>query len=307
MLRFTLIRLVRAVLTVLAVALFVAIALRIAGDPAVIALGPDAPAEALSAWRVQHGFDKPIAVQILLQFAAMARGDFGVSMLDSKPALASVLQHAVLTLEIALPALIVKLLLGIPIGVIAAVKRNTWIDRLAMSGAVLGLALPNFVIGVVLVVVFAVELGVLPSSGQPSVAGLVLPVMSLGLAGAGILARFTRSAVIGVLAQPHVRAAAARGLSDGQVLRRHVLPNAVATLLPVLGLTIGGLLAGTVVIETLFSWPGLGSQLVTAVANRDLPVVECILMLSACVMALTNLAMDVLHTIRDPRILRGGA
>lgn len=306
MLRYTMIRLIRAVLTVLAVALFVAIALRIAGDPAVIALGPDAPIEALNAWRVQHGFDKPIPMQIFLQFAAMARGDFGISALDSKPALTTVLQHAPLTLMIAVPALIIKLLLGIPAGVLAAVKRNTWIDRLTMAGAVLGLALPNFVIGVVLVIVFAVELGVLPSNGQPSVAGLILPVLSLGLAGAGVLARFTRSAVIGVLGQPHVRAAAAKGLTPGAVLRRHVLPNAVATLLPVLGLTIGGLLAGTVVVETLFSWPGLGSLLVTAVANRDLPVVECILLLSAGLMALTNLLMDMLHIWRDPRILRGG-
>jgi peptide/nickel transport system permease protein len=306
MLRYTTIRLIRAALTVLAVALFVAIALRIAGDPAVIALGPDAPVEALRAWRTQHGFDKPIALQIMRQFVALARGDFGISMLDSKPALASVLQHAPLTLAIAGPALVLKLLLGIPIGVLAAVKRNTWVDRLSMAGAVLGLAVPNFVIGVFLVILFAVALGVLPSNAQPSIVGLILPVLSLGLAGAGVLARFTRSAVIGALSQPHVRTAMAKGLTPGEVLRRHVLPNAVATLLPVLGLTIGGLLAGTVVVETLFSWPGLGSQLVNAVANRDLPVVECILMLSAGLMALTNLLMDMLHILRDPRILRGG-
>jgi len=209
------------------------------------------------------------------------------------------------TLEIALPALLLKLALGIPAGILAAVRRNSWIDRLVMAGAVLGLALPNFVIGVALVLVFAVKLGWLPSSGHPNFAGLLLPVISLGLAGAGVMARFTRSAIIGVLTQPHVRAAAAKGLSRYKVMLRHVLPNAVATLLPVIGLAIGGLLAGTVVVETLFSWPGLGSLLVVAVANRDLPVVECILILSAATMAVSNLVMDVAHAWRDPRIVRG--
>ncbi|MDR3523792.1 MAG: ABC transporter permease [Acetobacteraceae bacterium] len=305
MARFIAWRLLRAVLTVLCVALFVAIALRISGDPAVIALGPDAPAAALQAFRAQNGLNLPIPMQIARQFLAMLHGNFGVSMMDGTQALPLVLRHVIPTLEIAVPALLLKLALGIPAGLLAAVRQNSWIDRLVMAGAALGLAVPNFVIGVLLVIVFAVKLGWLPSSGQPSFAGLLLPVISLGLAGAGVLARFTRSAIVGVLTQPHVRAASAKGLSRSAVLLRHVLPNAVATLLPVIGLAIGGLLAGTVVVETLFSWPGLGNLLVVAVANRDVPVVECILILSAATMALSNLVMDVAHAWRDPRIVRG--
>ena len=306
MIRFVAIRLLRAVLTVLAVALFAAIAMRVSGDPAVIALGPTAPAEAIAAYRVQHGLDQPLVVQIFVQFTALLSGDFGISPLNGRSALQVVSQRVPLTLLLAIPALLIKVLVGIPAGTIAAIRQNSLLDRLVMSASVIGIAIPNFVIGLGLVLIFAINLGVLPSSGQPNLPGMIMPVLTLALAGIGTLARFTRSSVLGVINQPHVRTAYAKGLTERQVIRRHILPNATAALVPVLGLRLGSVLAGTVVVETLFSWPGIGSLLVTAVANRDIYVVPCILVLSSVVMTLTNVGVDVLQALRDPRILQRG-
>ena len=306
MIRFIAIRLLRAALTVTAVALFAAIAMRVSGDPAVIALGPTAPAEAIAAYRVQHGLNLPLVEQILQQFAALLRGDFGISPLNGLSALQVVAQRVPTTLLLAIPALLIKVLVGIPVGTLAALRQNSTLDRMVMAGSVLGIAVPNFVIGLGLVLVFAVELGILPSNGQPNLAGMLMPVLTLALAGIGTLARFTRSSVLGVIHQPHVRTAYAKGLTETQVIRRHVLPNATAAMFPVLGLMLGSLLAGTVVVETLFSWPGVGSLLVTAVGNRDINVVPCILLLSAVVMTLTNVGVDVLQALRDPRILQRG-
>ena len=306
MARFVAIRLLRGLLTVLAVTLFAAIAMRVAGDPALNALGPNAPPAAIEAFRAEHGFDRPLLLQILSQFAALLRWDFGVSPLDNRSALSVVLEHLPFTLMLTIPALIVKMLIGIPAGVVAALRQNSVLDRAVMSGAVVGLAVPNFVIGLLLVLVFAVTLGLLPSSGQPSVAGKILPVLTLALGGAGILARFTRAAVLGVITQPYIRTAYAKGLTRRQVMLRHVIPNTAAAMLPVLGLMLGGLPAGSVVVETMFSWPGLGSLLVTAVANRDVAVAPCILLLSAVVMTLANVGVDVIQALRDPRLLRKG-
>jgi peptide/nickel transport system permease protein len=176
-----------------------------------------------------------------------------------------------------------------------------------MLGAVAGFTVPSFVLGLVLVLVFAVGLGWLPSGGQTGPASLMLPVLTLGLGGAGILARFTRSAMLEVLGQPYIRAASAKGVPWRAVVRRHALPNAAIPTVTVVGFMVGSLLAGAVVVESVFSWPGIGRLLVVAVSNRDLAVVQCILLLVACTMTLSNLAVDLLYGMLDPRLRQGGA
>jgi peptide/nickel transport system permease protein len=307
MLRFAGIRLLRAVLTVVLVISFAFLVLRASGDPALLILGPDAPAEAVAAFRRAWGLDQSLGAQYLAYFRAMLQGDFGQSIRDGRPALALVMERVPATLALTLPALALKLALGIPAGVLAALHRNSGIDRAVMLGAVAGFTVPSFVLGLVLVLVFAVGLGWLPSGGQTGPASLVLPVLTLGLGGAGILARFTRSAMLEVLGQPYIRAASAKGVPWRAVVRRHALPNAAIPTVTVVGFMVGSLLAGAVVVESVFSWPGIGRLLVVAVSNRDLAVVQCILLLVACTMTLSNLAVDLLYGMLDPRLRQGGA
>jgi peptide/nickel transport system permease protein len=303
--RFLAIRLLRSVLTIVLVVSFAFVALRLSGDPAVIAMSPDAPAEAVAAFRHAWGLDQPLWVQYLAYFHALANGEFGQSLRDGRPALQVVVERIPATLALTLPALALKLAFGLPAGTYAALRRNSWTDRLVMAGAVAGLTVPSFVLGLVLVLMFSVRLRWLPSGGaEPWQAG-ILPVLTLGLAGAGILARFTRSAVLEVLGQSHVRTASAKGVPWPSVVRRHVLPNAAVPIVTVIGFLIGSLLTGAVVVENVFSWPGIGRLLVLSVANRDLAVVQCILVLVAAMMVAANLAVDMLHGALDPRLRRG--
>ena len=223
-------------------------------------------------------------------------------MRDGRPALAVVMERIPATLMLTLPALCLKIGLGIPSGVYAALHRNSWIDRLVMSLAVVGFTVPSFVLGLVLVLVFSVWLGWLPTSGQGSWQHIVLPAVTLGLGGAAILARFTRSAMLEVLGQPYIRTASAKGLAWARVVRGHAVPNAALPTVTVLGFMVGTLIAGAVVVESVFAWPGVGRLLVVGVANRDLAVVQCILLLVALTMVTANLMVDLAYGVLDPRI-----
>ncbi len=302
MIRFIAIRLIRAALTVIFVVSFAFVALRLAGDPAAIALSPDAPPEAVAALRHAWGLDQSLPVQYVDYFFALLRGEFGESLRNGRPAFDVVIERLPATLAITVPALILKLALGLPAGTIAALYRNSWLDRLVMAGAIAGFTVPSFVLGLALVLVFAVKLGWVPTGGAEETRAVILPVLTLGLAGAGILARFTRSAVLEVLGQNHIRTAMAKGVPWRAVVLRHVLPNAAVPILSVVGFLIGSLVTGAVVVENVFSWPGMGRLLVLSVANRDLPVVQCILVLIAVMMVSANLVMDLLHGRLDPRL-----
>ncbi len=302
MLRFLAVRFGRALLTVLLVVTFAFFVLRASGDPAMLILSPDAPPEAIAAFRHAWGLDQPIWVQYLRYFVAVAHGDLGQSMRDGRPALQLVLERVPATLALTVPALLLKIGLGIPAGIYAALHRNTVIDRAVMAAATAGFTVPSFVLGLVLVLVFAVRLHWLPSGGQEGPASIVLPVLTLGLGGAAILARFTRSAMLEVLDQPYIRTASARGVPWGAVVRRHALPNAAIPTVTVVGFMVGSLMAGAVVVESVFSWPGVGRLLVVAVANRDLGVVQCILLLVALTMVSANLVVDLLYGVLDPRL-----
>ena len=299
---FLLSRIGRALLTLFLVMTFTFIVLRMSGDPAVMIMSPDAPPEAIAAFRKSWGLDQPLWLQYLHYFSAVLQGELGRSMRDGRPALTVVMERIPATLMLTGPALLLKIGLGIPSGVYAALHRNSWIDRLVMSLAVVGFTVPSFVLGLVLVLVFSVWLGWLPTSGQGGWQHIVLPAVTLGLGGAAILARFTRSAMLEVLGQPYIRAASAKGLAWARVVRGHAVPNAALPTVTVLGFMVGTLIAGAVVVESVFAWPGVGRLLVVGVANRDLAVVQCILLLVAITMVTANLLVDLAYGILDPRI-----
>ncbi len=292
----------RSALTVLLVVTFTFFILRMSGDPAMMILSADAPPEAIEAFRLSWGLDAPLSHQYFGYLGNILAGNFGVSMRNGASAMSLVLEAIPATLAITLPAFALKLLLGIPAGIFAAFHRNTWIDRLIMSFSVAGHSMPSFVLGVLLVLIFAVSLGWLPSGGYASWGHAILPIITLSIGGAAVLARYTRSAMLEVLGQPYIRAASAKGLSWRLVVIRHALPNAAAPILTIMGLMLGALIAGAVVVESVFSWPGVGRLIVTAVANRDLAVVQAALLLVTFSMVGANLLVDALNVMIDPKI-----
>ncbi len=305
MARFLVLRFGRALLTVLLVITFAFVILRSSGDPAQLILGPDAPPDALAAFHRAYGLDQPLPVQFVRYIGAVLHGDLGQSMRDGRPALGLVAARIPATLAIIVPALLLNLSLGLSAGVLAALRRGQATDRAIMMGAVAGFTVPSFVLGLALVLVFAVWLNWLPSGGSIGWRSLILPVATLSLGGAAILARFSRSAMLETLGQPYIRAASARGAPWRRVVIRHALPNAAIPTVTIVGFMVGGLLAGAVVVESVFSWPGLGQLLVVSVAARDLSVVQCILLLVAATMVAANLAVDLIYGLLDPRLRHG--
>ena len=300
--RFLLIRFGRALLTIVLVVTFAFVVLRLSGDPAMLILNVDAPSAAIAAFREAWGLDRPLYVQYAAYFGQIIHGDLGQSMRDGRPAAQLVWERLPATLTLAIPALLIKVGLGIPAGVQAALHRGSWTDRLVMAVAVAGFTVPSFVLGLVLVLVFAVQLGWLPSGGNISPLSPVLPVITLGVGGAAVLARFTRSAMLEVLGQPYIRAAMAKGVPWHRVVRGHALPNAAIPTVTIVGFMVGSLMAGAVVVESVFSWPGVGRLLVVAVSNRDLAVVQAVLLLVAATMVMANLIVDLLYGVLDPRL-----
>ncbi len=302
MIRFVLVRLFRALLTIMAVVTFAFVVLRMSGDPATVMLGPDVPKEAVDAFRKAWGLDQPLWIQYLAYIKSIFTGDFGVSMRDKASALNLVLERVPATLQLTIPALILKLIFGIPSGVYAALHRQSFSDRGVILLAVLGFTIPSFVMGLLLVLLFSVILGWLPSGGQDTWMHGILPTLTMSIGGIGILARFSRSAMIEVMGQPYIRTASAKGLTWRDVVWNHALPNAAVPIVTIVGFMVGSLIAGAVVVESIFSWPGIGRLLVVSVTNRDLAVVQCILLIIAVAMVVSNLVVDLLYGWLDPRL-----
>ncbi|SIT02918.1 ABC transporter permease [Paracoccus saliphilus] len=302
MIRFVSIRLLRAAVTVLAVMTFAFLVLRLSGDPAEVMLGPDVPQDVINAFRAQWGLDAPLWQQYFSYLGAIFTGDFGLSMRDRSPAIDLVMERVPATLQLTLPALLLKLGIGIPAGIYAALHRDSSIDRGVILLAVLGFTIPSFVMGLVLVLIFAVTWNILPSGGFGTWQHAILPAITISIGGIGILARFSRSAMIEVMGQPYIRTASAKGVKWRDVVRGHALPNAAVPIVTIVGFMVGSLIAGAVVVETIFSWPGIGRLLIVSVSNRDLAVVQCILLLIAAVMVVSNLVVDLLYGWLDPRL-----
>lgn len=307
MIPYLLSRIARALVTVAIIVSAAFVVMRLSGDPAMMILGPDAPPDAYAAFRRNWGLDQPLLVQYFKYFGAIFQGELGNSMRDGRSALQVVAERVPMTLAITVPALLVNLIIGLPAGVLAALHRNTAWDRTIMTISALGFTVPSFVLGLVLALVFAVKLNWLPSGGSDTWLHAVLPVMTMGLIGAAVIARFTRSAMLEVLGEPYIRTASAKGLVWRRVVASHALPNAAIPTMTIVGFMIGSLVAGAVVVESIFSWPGVGRLLVMAVANRDLAVVQVILLFIGFTMVLANLLVDVAYGWFDPRLRTGGA
>jgi len=272
------------------------------GDPVEQMLGEGARAEDLQQLRHALGLDVPIATQYVRYLTGVVRGDLGESFRFHEPVTRIVLDHYPATLELALAALFLSAAISIPAGLLAAERRSTGADRAIGVFTLLGLSIPNFALGPVLILLFSVILGWLPVSGRGNLAHLVLPAITLGAALAAILTRMVRTSVIEELSSDYVRTARAKGLSPAAVLFHHAFRNALIPILTILGLQFGTLLAGTIVTETIFSWPGIGRLTVQAIGARDYPLLQGCILLIAVSYVLVNLLTDFICGLVDPRV-----
>lgn len=295
-------KLFRLLITLWVAVTFVFIVLRLSGDPVMALVPPDLPDVIIDEYRARLGLDRPIVEQYFAYIGNVLSGEFGYSFRTSGPASDLVASRLGATLGLGGLALALALIMGVPMGLIAAIKRNRATDRLLMAGAVFGFAMPNFFLGIILILIFTLNLQWLPSSGFDSWWNLIMPVVTLGLASAGTFARFTRSSILEVLGQQYMQTARAKGIGRARALLVHALPNAAVPLVTLLGFTVGVMVAGAVVTETVFAWPGVGRLLVLSVQERDLAVVQLIVLLVALTMSLTNLAVDLAYSLIDPRI-----
>lgn len=307
MTRFVAGRALRGLVTLWLVVSAVFIVLRLSGDPAHAMLGPDASPEALDAFRIRHGLDQPIPVQYIHYLANVVRGDFGDSLNGGRPALELFLARVGATLELGIAAVVIALLIGIPAGVLAAIKRGSVWDRLAMGGAFIGQSAPNFFIGIVLILLFSLQVNVLPSSGRGEASQLVMPAFTLATGLLATLARMSRSSLLEVINHDYVRTARAKGLSNRSVIVTHTLRNAAIPVVTLLGLWASALIGGAAITETVFAWPGVGRLAVAAVADRDYPVIQLIVIVVAASVVAVNLLVDIAYGLLDPRIRTGSA
>lgn len=301
MLGFILRKALRAALTLLICVSIVFVVLRLAGDPLASLLPDDTPPDVIESYRQRFGLDRTLAEQYLAYLRNVLAGDFGLSYRDDRPVLQVIGERLPATLQLGLAALALALMIGVPLGILAALRRNTIVDRLAMASAVFGFAIPIFFLAILMILIFAMQLRVLPSAGSETWAHMIMPVIVLAAATAGKVARYMRTAIVDVLGQPYMRTAASKGLRRVAMLTRHALPNAAIPLITFLGFEIGTLIGGAVVTETVFAWPGVGRLLVVSVGQRDLPVVQAIVLLVAATMILSSLAADLAYGAFDPR------
>ena len=272
------------------------------GDPALAMLGEGAAPAEVDDLRAKLGLDRPLLEQYGRFLRGLASGDLGRSFRTGQPVLSMIAERMAATIELALAAMLVALVVALPLGVIAAVRRGRASDHAAMAFALAGISIPNFWLGPLLAIGFAVELGWLPVSGRGGVASLVLPAVSLGLALAAILARMTRASLIDELHQLYVRAAQARGVSRARAVLGHAFRNSLIPLVTILALQFGAVLTGSVITETIFAWPGVGRLLVQSIGFRDYPLVQGCILLIAITYLSVNLLTDLLYGVIDPRI-----
>jgi peptide/nickel transport system permease protein len=296
-------RLWQSALTLVGVSVLVFVILRVVpGDPAKMLLPDGAPQSAVDELNRQLGLHEPLHVQYAIFVRSVFRGDFGQSFQYRAPALRVVVERLGATVQLALAALVITVGVGVSLGVVAAMRRGTGYDYASTVLAVLGQSLPNFWLGIMLILLFGVALRWLPTSGFETWRHLILPAVTLAAFPMALVARLTRSSMLEILGRDFIRTGRAKGLAERAVILRHALRNAAVPLLTVLGLQIGTLLGGAVITESVFAWPGMGKLVVDAIFFRDFPVVQTVLILSATIFVLINLLVDLLYTVIDPRI-----
>jgi peptide/nickel transport system permease protein len=292
----------RALVALWLVSTVVFVVMRLSGDPTPLLLPPDAPRSEIFRLRTELGLDRPLPVQYAVFLGNLIRGDFGQSIRFKGSALTVVTERLPATLELGLTSFGLAILVAIPIGLLSAVYRNTLLDHAAMTLALVGQSAPTFFLGILFILVISVNLGLVPTSGRGDWRHLVLPAVTLGLFAMASIARLTRSAVLEVLRADYIRTARAKGLAEVLVIAKHTLKNAAIPIVTITGLHFGSLLAGAVVTETVFAWPGIGRLAIQSIYNRDYPVVQCVVLLSAALFVVVNLAIDALYGLLDPRI-----
>ena len=302
MTRLALRRIALSVPTIVAAATLVSLLVHVApGDPVDVMLGESAAPADRAALRHALGLDRPLLAQYGAFVAGLATGDLGRSLVSGEPVARLVAARIPATIELTLGALLIAIVIALPLGVLAAARPGTWIDRAAVAFTLLGAAMPSFWLGPLLIIAFAIELQVLPVSGRGGLAHLVLPACTLGFGMAAILTRMTRASVLECVGEDYVRTARAKGVGRIGVLARHALANALAPVVTILGLQFGALLGGTVITETIFAWPGVGRLTVEGIQARDYPVLQgCILAIAAGFVLASTLA-DIVNAALDPR------
>jgi peptide/nickel transport system permease protein len=302
--RYALGRLAAAIPTLIVLTILIFLMLQlIPGDPAEIFLGEKrSTPELLEQVRHDMGLDRPLYMQYLSYMGGVVRGDFGVSLFNNQPVLGQILDALPYTLSLALSALVISTFLGLTLGIVSALKHNTWIDSASMGFALLGVSMPVFWLGLLLILVFSVNLKWFPPMGQGSLDRLVLPAMALGLLSSATLARLVRSSMLDALADDYVRTARSKGLRERAVVTRHALRNALIPAITVMGLQFGGLLSGAVLTETIFARIGLGRMYVDSILNKDITMIQGLTLFLAVSIIVINILVDLSYAMLDPRI-----
>jgi peptide/nickel transport system permease protein len=300
--RYFLRRLGQALLVLWLVSLVVFFIGRISGDPITILSPLDASSEDMDALRQRLGLDRSLVVQYAFFAGNALKGDFGTSIWQQQPALTLIVQRIPATLQLTAAAMLIAIGLGIPLGILAALKRGSLLDRGTTVLAVLAQSVPNFWLGISMILVFAVTLQWLPSSGRGSMEHLLMPAVTLSANALAQIARLTRSGMLDVLSQDFVRTASAKGLRRRIVVLRHAFPNAALPIATVVGLQVANMLGGSIVVESIFAWPGLGQLAILAILRRDYPLIQATVLFVAAVVLLVNLMVDLSYGLLDPRI-----
>lgn len=274
----------------------------IPGDPIRIMLGENATAEQVQALREQLGLNEPLVTQYFHFVMGVLQGDLGTSFKTGRPVLTEIMERFPATVKLAASGMLLAIFIGITMGIIAARFKDTFLDFSAMSLATLGVSVPSFWLGILLIMLFTVKLGWLPIAGGTGLKDIILPAVTLGVLASTVISRLTRAGMVEVLSFDYIRTARAKGLGEGAVLFIHAFRNAMIPVVTIIGLQIASLLGGTVIIERVFDWPGLGSLAISAISSRDFPLVQGIILFIGMIFVMINILIDMLYSFIDPRI-----
>ncbi|MGG4552294.1 ABC transporter permease [Paenibacillus humicus] len=298
-------RIVQALVSIFGVATIIFFILRLTGDPVLLMVPQNATAEDIAVLRHALGLDQPVGLQYLQFLKQIFTADLGYSYIQNMPVLDIVMERIPYTIDLAISALILTVIIGVPLGMITAIYKGTWIEKICMPFILVGQSMPAFWTGILLIMLFAVQLKWLPSSGAENLQSLILPAMTLASLSIATVARMTRSSMLEQLGQDYVRTARSKGVGIPRMLYRHLLRNASIPIITVIGLECANLLGGSVITETIFAWPGLGQLTIQAIAARDFPLVQAVVVLGAAVYIFINLITDLIYGWVDPRIKLG--
>jgi ABC-type dipeptide/oligopeptide/nickel transport system permease component len=296
-------RLGRLLLTIFLISTIVFFVIRIIpGDPALVVAGMDATQEAIAAIRAKLGTDQPVPVQYIQWLWKVVRFDFGESLISGQPVIKLVFQRFPLTLSLAVLGILISIVIAIPLGVLSAVKRWSFWDYSGMAFSQIGMAIPSFWLGIMLLLIFAVKIQIFPLFGSGSIVHLILPAISLGIARAAIILRLTRASMIEELSKEYVITARAKGLTERMVKYKHALKNALLPVITITGIQLGYMLGGAIITEQVFSLPGLGRLFLTGIYQRDFPLIQGGVVFVAIIFSLINFTVDILYSVLNPRI-----